>query len=1509
MGNAKAAGGLFAGWTLKYFDKIAAARAISEQEKASDDGFDFNDLGPDHWWSPVQRRLGVLLFRAIFAFFRMVWPFPKFGHLVIITRNADVRDVLSKPDTFVVPYGDEMKEFGGGKATFVLGLEGEPQRCQHQLITQLWQPRDKEWLIARTREMADALIDASQGRIDIMKDLITRVAAETCAEFFGLGVDDPDAFAEWSMAISALLFADPFGEPAKRKLGLAGALRVRSVIDAARKRLAVDPPPPPAGLGKTILQRLVDTGIDDDEIRAIMVGMITGFIPTTTLAAGNIIEQLLWSKDGLEKAITAAKAVAAAKATTDCDESASNPLEKILFEAARLNPALNPGQWRYAIRDGVVKTRRGSHRIAAKSILLVATASAMRGDSSCSNELVFGTGMHACLGKALAMAQITAIFESLLTRADVRPSKGRWGRIFRVGVFPRRLDMAFKPRLGSQTQSMVTVLTRLVDGADLTAWQSAVHKLQATTALHALANTDVIHFASLNAVDLGDETTPAPHLMLEVNGDGDPDELIDAIDRSASQWLLPLFGRAENCETEPEDRGKEAESRETKAGETTENPSLGELLKRRKATLRARPWGTTGLCFYGLPGQSIASIQRQEELANFCRKAVDRFVTPHAGLGSHAATILQIVRRLIRGDARLGQMGLQDLVDRGQAFRTSLMIPSRLEPPTICWKAPDSRLGAILSARSLFPIYIGLALVTVAVTVLCFHWFGFTLSFAWRNLLVTAGQITIAVVSGAIGTAALVGIVVGSFAIKLRRSETTDKPEDFDPDLAKVREVAKRENAPDFVQNHFLSVSPLKPGQFRKFTLGIALWGIELVVSRAFRPGFIVNMGTIHFARWFRPPGSDRLVFLSNYDGSWESYLEDFVTKAYPGQNAAWSNAVGFPRTNWLMSDGAQDGDRFKRWVRRQQQPTQFWFNRFPHLTADQMRDNAVIAWELARATTDSQARAWLSYFGSMPRTDTVIETQEVQALVFRGFKRLPFMKFVAISLPADRAVCRRWLSALVNGQNLHNLREVDENDRLLELTFGDRPLSPSEEERSATCVAFTAAGFAHLGLSMSGESCSMATFPTVFNLGMRSRAHILGDYAERPLPEWRWSDADLDEEDDKPIHAALFLYGQSPDECERLLGLHRKKLAGDGFVVHELDTQPTDKGVNYEHFGFRDGISQPVIRGTQRFARGAQPRDIMASGEFILGYKSNQGYFPPTPMVPRDSDVNNRLSSAPTSAESRFSAFQDPRPQWRDFGRNGTFLAIRQFEQHVDEFHDYARSSAEKLNDALIDESRMPNLIGGAITKEWIEAKMMGRWYDGVPLIDRPVWTKPAEHTAVPATGEHDHARRHEHARHAHRSGRMSTDTDLDFGVDDPQGLHCPFGAHIRRANPRGSLAPGDDSQLAITNRHRLLRRGRPYQQGDEKGLLFVGLCADLERQFEFIQQSWIGAPGFAGLTKEPDPIVSIKHDAEPTRFTIPTSAGSLALEGGPNFVTVRGGGYFFLPSRSALLFLAELE
>jgi deferrochelatase/peroxidase EfeB len=110
-------------------------------------------------------------------------------------------------------------------------------------------------------------------------------------------------------------------------------------------------------------------------------------------------------------------------------------------------------------------------------------------------------------------------------------------------------------------------------------------------------------------------------------------------------------------------------------------------------------------------------------------------------------------------------------------------------------------------------------------------------------------------------------------------------------------------------------------------------------------------------------------------------------------------------------------------------------------------------------------------------------------------------------------------------------------------------------------------------------------------------------------------------------------------------------------------------------------------------------------------------------------------------------------------------------------------------------------------------------------------------------------------------------------------------------------------------------LRRGRAYSRAEngEKGLLFASLCADIERQFEFVQQFWANAPAFHGLNAEPDPIAGndpLDPDGTPIDdrvFTIPTVAGPVRLDGLKSFVTTMAGGYFFLPSRSALGWLTE--
>jgi deferrochelatase/peroxidase EfeB len=144
----------------------------------------------------------------------------------------------------------------------------------------------------------------------------------------------------------------------------------------------------------------------------------------------------------------------------------------------------------------------------------------------------------------------------------------------------------------------------------------------------------------------------------------------------------------------------------------------------------------------------------------------------------------------------------------------------------------------------------------------------------------------------------------------------------------------------------------------------------------------------------------------------------------------------------------------------------------------------------------------------------------------------------------------------------------------------------------------------------------------------------------------------------------------------------------------------------------------------------------------------------------------------------------------------------------------------------------------------------------------------------------------------------------------DDPGGLKCPVGAHIRRANPRDSLDASDPAgALERVRRRRLLRRGRSFGEplppsapdgGTERGLYFICLCADLERQFEFVQQTWLNNQSFSGLSGETDPLIGARAGA--SCFTVPGAEFPTRYSNLGQFVTVRGGAYFFLPGIHAL-------
>jgi hypothetical protein len=196
-------------------------------------------------------------------------------------------------------------------------------------------------------------------------------------------------------------------------------------------------------------------------------------------------------------------------------------------------------------------------------------------------------------------------------------------------------------------------------------------------------------------------------------------------------------------------------------------------------------------------------------------------------------------------------------------------------------------------------------------------------------------------------------------ALPLLILELFDRQDEPRADIPGVDELADRE---DFqVQNQLTHAVDIKPGRLRLLSLRIVLWAIDLLARYKFNQGALGGITTIHFARWVLIDQKKRLLFFSNYDGSWESYLGDFIDKAHTGLTGVWSNTVGFPRTRLLVFAGATDEERFKSWTRAHQVPTQLWYSAYPELTVFNIQQNARICAGLADPpATSAGILAWL---------------------------------------------------------------------------------------------------------------------------------------------------------------------------------------------------------------------------------------------------------------------------------------------------------------------------------------------------------------------------------------------------------------------------------------------------------------------------------------------------------------------------------------------------------------------
>ena len=395
--------------------------------------------------------------------------------------------------------------------------------------------------------------------------------------------------------------------------------------------------------------------------------------------------------------------------------------------------------------------------------------------------------------------------------------------------------------------------------------------------------------------------------------------------------------------------------------------------------------------------------------------------------------------------------------------------------------------------------------------------------------------------------------------------------------------------------------------------------------------------------------------------------------------------------------------------------------------------------------------------------------------------------------------------------------------------------------------IAFTVNGLRKIGLNEE----NIATFPFPFREGISTpnRNRILGDHGQNSPENWRWG-----AENDQQV--VLIFHAEDTPKLEQFLKEQRQLLDSYSGVELTNEIRGFLNKDNKEPFGFHDGISQPVIKGC---GKKGPVNDIIETGEFVLGYKNEHGHYPASPKISKSQGDLKLLSDG------------------NNFGKNGSFMVFRQMEQHVEKFWSAMENLTKNPDGTANDEAKIK-----------LASKCIGRWPSGASLVNFP---------------DKD------------PGGSYSND-DFGYADTDPDGLKCPFGSHLRRNNPRDSFRWYSKKQsLKITRRHRIIRRGRNYFiDGDkpETGLLFICFNANIELQYEFIQHVWANNNQMRNLSNDVDVITGVPAEGNPNngtrQFTIQKEPINQFVDGIEQFVTVKGGAYYFLPSISSLNYLTTL-
>jgi Dyp-type peroxidase family len=500
------------------------------------------------------------------------------------------------------------------------------------------------------------------------------------------------------------------------------------------------------------------------------------------------------------------------------------------------------------------------------------------------------------------------------------------------------------------------------------------------------------------------------------------------------------------------------------------------------------------------------------------------------------------------------------------------------------------------------------------------------------------------------------------------------------------------------------------------------------------------------------------------------------------------------------------------------------------------------------------------------------VDLDQIQGNVTPGFRkdhqeflffRLPPETFAS---PPDRMAAKAWLQALRS--SIATAREVATfNDLFLRLkrriSSAGGQESPERYLRS-TCVnvAFTHRGHAAL---YSGPLGSNAQQSTAFRLGMFNRKDDTRDYLEElagctvrdsvrgDLTSFGAASTD---EESQVAHVLVIIGADSPPELDAERLTQVALATSHGLVLVE-QYSGVSLGGGREHFGFKDGISQPDPNNLLDPAGWVTSEQVAAPGEFIRG-----------------------AGPEPTNTTVR------PVLPWET---NGSYLVLRRLDQDVQRFRTEGVTNAAALS----------GVVPG-MTPALFEAKCVGRWPDGTP-VDRAPLAAGVVETA------------------AQRETRLRVEASTYSG--DPDGVQIPRFAHIRKAYPRDrpDTKPRQHRLIRRGIPFGPVLPSMPegaQPNTEERGLIFAAYMASIEQQFEFLMRSWFGSRRFAEVTSRPNPGFDPIMGRLQNLPTSPRDVNYAAQVGGVlqhqqldirRYITLKGGGYFFSPSIAHLATLAS--